>query len=425
MEDEQQSHEEQDWFQRIKQESWEAELIVSAIGTFASFQLFGLIDHLSYWAFSALPPAQHFMGYMVVFTGIIAVSMLTTIFVLHLFLRFYWVGLVGLNSVFPDFGRENSAFSRSYTDKMLAILPKLKTSVLSIDEKCSILFSIAFCLVIVYGYFALLVTLLLWLYNMLSLFLPSWLALLPAICLALMFIFQNVVSMVANIKKMHSNEPLQLTYFRTTVFLNKLLIGPFYKNAMQIFMTFGSNYKSKKSLIGLGILCFVGGMAGSIYHTVNSNAVYLVDHDRFTKSNHVYNEYYASENASTSFVFAPELSEIATSKNMLSLFIPIFHHELKVAKQLCLAERIDIDKDDGKESLLACRHRYHDVKLNGQPIDLEFLHYDHPSAQQRGLLSYIPMTLASTGKNVLSIQKSLSGEVNYEWSIPFYYYPQD
>lgn len=64
-------------------------------------------------------------------------------FVIH-FLRAYWIGLVGLNSVFPDYSIEDSVYSKIYTEKILSILPKLEDSIKKVDELCSVIFSAAF-----------------------------------------------------------------------------------------------------------------------------------------------------------------------------------------------------------------------------------------------------------------------------------------
>lgn len=139
------------WLQSLKEQSWEAELLVSAIGTLASFKLLSVVEWLMFVMIDFLPPSQYFTGYIATYTGMVAVGMLTSMFILHFFLRFYWVGLVGLNSVFQDGDSKNSAFSQIYTKRMMAILPKVEDTVPRVDEQCSVIFSIAFCLVTIYA----------------------------------------------------------------------------------------------------------------------------------------------------------------------------------------------------------------------------------------------------------------------------------
>ena len=91
------------WLQKLKNESWEAELLVSAIAIFGTFQLFKVIDFITNMFINLLSPDQYYIGYFITFFGLIAISILAAMFVIHFFLRAYWVGLVGFNSVFPDY----------------------------------------------------------------------------------------------------------------------------------------------------------------------------------------------------------------------------------------------------------------------------------------------------------------------------------
>ena len=56
-----------DWLQRLKNESWEAELLVSAIAIFGTLQLFALIDWTTARFFDFLHPSQYSFGYMIAF----------------------------------------------------------------------------------------------------------------------------------------------------------------------------------------------------------------------------------------------------------------------------------------------------------------------------------------------------------------------
>lgn len=73
------------WLQSLKEQSWEAELLVSAIGTFASFQLLSVVEWLMFIMIDYLPPSQYFIGYIATYTGMVAVGMLTSMFILHFF----------------------------------------------------------------------------------------------------------------------------------------------------------------------------------------------------------------------------------------------------------------------------------------------------------------------------------------------------
>jgi hypothetical protein len=181
------------WLQKLKDESWEAELLVSTISIFGAFQMFRLIDWSTNKFIDILNPNQYFIGYFIVFLGLLAISILVSMFVIHFFLRAYWIGLVGLNSVFPDYGVEDSAYSKIYTEKILAILPKLKSSIQKVDELCSVIFSAAFTFLLSYAYMALSASIYLLIFNLLSDYISSRILLIPAYILALGMLFQVVL----------------------------------------------------------------------------------------------------------------------------------------------------------------------------------------------------------------------------------------
>ncbi|MEM8847177.1 MAG: hypothetical protein AAGD17_08765, partial [Bacteroidota bacterium] len=137
---------EKSWLNRLKEESWEAELLVSAVAIFAVLKGFSAVDWLVIKFIDNLDPSQYFVGYTVVVSGYLAIGVLACMFIIHFALRAYWIGLVGLNSVFPDYSLEDSAYSPIYTEKLLQILPKLPKTINKVDELCSVIFSAAFSL---------------------------------------------------------------------------------------------------------------------------------------------------------------------------------------------------------------------------------------------------------------------------------------
>lgn len=98
------------WIQKLKDESLEAELLVSTISILGAFQLYDSIKWLTYIFIDYLSPDQYLVAYYIVFFGLIALSILIAMFSIHFIFRAYWIGLVGLNSVFEDYSIENSAY---------------------------------------------------------------------------------------------------------------------------------------------------------------------------------------------------------------------------------------------------------------------------------------------------------------------------
>jgi len=81
--------------------TWEMELLVSGITILGLLQLPGLIDGIYFRAMNISPEAYaRLLSPLWVYTKVAVVILLLT-FITHLWMRGYWVALVGLNSVYP------------------------------------------------------------------------------------------------------------------------------------------------------------------------------------------------------------------------------------------------------------------------------------------------------------------------------------
>lgn len=230
------------WLQRLKDESWEAELLVSAVAIFAILQSFDLLDWMIAIFIDYLNPGQYNIGYMIVVCGFLAIGILAAMFAIH-----FMISLLDrpgrLNSVFPDYSLEDSAYSPIYTRKILEHLPKLKDSIHKVDELCSVIFAAAFSLMLIYSYITLSATLYLILFNVLYDYMPAgweWLLFLPLVLCLSILAFGILLSIPANLKKFRHHEKIQHAYFLYAKYAGYMTYGPLYKSVNQITMTFGS-----------------------------------------------------------------------------------------------------------------------------------------------------------------------------------------
>ncbi len=418
------------WLQKLKDESWEAELLVSAIAIFGIFQLFKVIDWSTNKFIDILPPSQYMIGYSIVFIGLLAISILVSMFVIHFFLRAYWIGLVGLNSVFPDYSLKDSAYSEIYTEKLIEILPKLKDSIQKVDELCSVIFSAAFTILLLYLYMALLASVYLFLFNWLSEYIPYYFLLIPLAILVIAYILQMIISVIANIKAYKQNKVIQTLYFKIVKIASLLMFGPLYKSILQISMIFGSNFKKKKGLIALIVIFLFSGIFIALFQISNTNILYLVTKEVYFDKTEIYAGYYTTENQHMNFLLAPEItSDIVTSKT-LKLFIPIFSHEEKMRQNSCGTYKENPDKSkleqrkERRSRLLDCYKKYHQVFLNNEKIAPDYMRYYHPRTHQFGIVCYINLSDANKGKNILMVKKEYGNGNTTEWPISFQYVPQ-
>ncbi|KAB1153388.1 hypothetical protein F7018_17130 [Tenacibaculum aiptasiae] len=416
------------WLQRLKDESWEAELLVSAIAIFGTFKLFDIISWVTNFFIDTLHPSQYFVAYFIVTFGLLAVSILAAMFVIHFVLRAYWIGLVGLNSVFPDYSIEDSAYSKIYTEKILSILPKLKDSIKKVDELCSVIFSVAFTFLLIYAYSAIFSSLYLLLFNLLVPYVDAFILLIPAGIIIIGAITQTILTFFSNLKMNKEKEGLQILNFKLVKFVSMIMFGPLYKNILQVSMIFGSNFKKKKSIVYLILVFAVAGIFMFAVQLKDTNTLHLISKNKRYDSTRTYADFYKSDNEKNDFLLTPEIESRKVTSNTLELFIPVYEYELKIRKENCGDYQEDDKKSDIEQKeariqhLLDCYKSYNIVSLDGKKLDVEFLRYNnHPRTNQFGLVCYLDLNEISKGIHKIKVEKK-SYDKNYlEWTIPFYY----
>ncbi len=416
------------WLQRLKEESWEAELLVSTISIYGAFQMFNLIEWVTNKFIDLLNPNQYVIGYFIVFLGLLAVSILVSMFVIHFFLRAYWVGLVGLNSVFPDYSVEDSAYSKIYTEKMVAILPKLKNSIQKVDELCSVIFSAAFTFLLLYAYMALFASIYLLFFNSLSNFIPSSILLIPTFILVTGFLVQALVSIIANFKQFKENERIQTLNFNIVRIVSIISYGPLYKSILQVFIVFGSNFKKKKHIVYLLFLFVCSGVMVSAFQLIDSNIIYLLNRETYFDATRSNPHFYKPENETINFLLNPEIESDLVETSILKLFIPVYRHEKNL--KTCNSDSTSLTinsktKHKRSKEVLACYQAYHYIYINNEPIKVDFLRNRHPQTNQNGVITYLDISNLKTGLNTLTVKKQFDDENSLEWNIPFYYVPKN
>ena len=121
--------------------TWEMELLISGATVFALLQLPGVLDELfySYFPRFARPLAEMVM--LPYLYGKSTVYALIVTFILHLAARGYWVGLVGLRSVYPEGVRwDRLKWGPHYLAALRARTPEPDVLVERADNRASLIF---------------------------------------------------------------------------------------------------------------------------------------------------------------------------------------------------------------------------------------------------------------------------------------------
>lgn len=131
-----------EWLDKLQNESWEAEILISGgafVGLIAAITFFEpIVNTLNYNSNLA-------EGYQIVILGplIFGWTLLTAGFFIHLILRGYWIGLIGLNSAFPK-GINNERLSLKGRFSKWYKEPSNTPQILRLDLVCGTLFAFTF-----------------------------------------------------------------------------------------------------------------------------------------------------------------------------------------------------------------------------------------------------------------------------------------
>lgn len=415
------------WLQRLKDESWEAELLVSVASIFAIMNAFSLLDWVVDFFINNLQPEQYFIGYMISFVGYLGFGILGSFFVIHFSLRAYWIGLVGLNSVFPDYSVKDSVYSEIYTKKMSDLLPKVPTTINTLDEVCSVIFSASFALLMIYLYLGFLSALLLTIYSFASTYVSSTILFVTGAVLVTVILMSLIGSIVANIKRYKQNVKIQTWFFHSVVWSCKVFYGPFYKLLLQTIMTFASNYKKKPAIAKTLLFMVSLGFGLATAQILQSNVFYLLRSHVPQDESRIYPELYLQNNVGKTFLLAPEIQSQIVSEKALSLFVPLLESEVTRMEESCKLNGRQMKNLDDKmrqkkwRENLDCYATSINLLMNDQPINSEFIKIDHAVTGQFGLFAFVSLHNIEQGAHRLTIMKKINENDGKKWQIPFYF----
>ena len=411
----------------LMRRTWEMELLISGAVVFALLQIpqrldawLGLLEpHLGF-GLGILP----FVAYT--YLKLITYTLVAT-FVLHLAARGYWIGLIGLDSIFPDGVRwqklDGGPISRRLQRETL---PTLRRLIAAADRFCSSIFSFAFMVVFNFGFSIVLSVPVVALAYFLSqrffderavvpLFLAIWLLLLgPQILFGLL-------DRVAG-KRISPDGRLGRLTRRVLAFYSKLLLLPLHGPILATFSTnvrksvvypvfYGILFAMLALFLSKDVLMRRGALSFSSYVWAPEDAgPYGVDPRH-------YEDLGGARRAARPL---PTLQSIVADGPYLKLFLPYRPaSDNEVLAELCegavalrgeglrLRRRgAERQPDERLEAARDCLVRLFRVTLDAAPVDLsQASFYRHPDSGQRGLLAMLPVAGLDPGRHLLVVDK--------------------
>lgn len=434
-----QSEPQQEARETLNSRNWELELLISGAVFFSLFQLPGLI--------------QQYLENAIVQNGsvIVIVSWLyakTLSFVLifnlggHFLLRGYWVGLLGLASVFPqEIVWEKLPYPPMFIDFYKVKIRPLTATAQNVDDICRMIFGFTFLLLLImlgsillYGIVGVLVFLV-------NLIMPE--ANITLVAIILFCIVFAPIMFVGTMQSILLRKPhLDSPRLRRLLFpvLNILLVLTPVQLSNSIMFTLRTNVAKGKILSVLTIfLAFI--MLAPLVELLGgySRHIFFAKKDSPQSMEAAFYENFRQTEGNTidrTLFRYPSIQADVITDPYVRLFLPYrandndsiqarigqdfrgFHRE-----GLYLLLPNDAQENDStRRRALAGLSSIYSVSVNDSLYSsLEFFFHKHPQIGVPGLLAYIPVQGLKHGKNLLVVRKF--GKKS-EYFIPFYVAPR-
>lgn len=414
-----------EWFQNLQRESWQLELVVSAIAIFLlinaesyfgkmvvvwnnEFDFFNFSEGLF---FQLLNIVHDF-----VFIGIVNL-------IIHLFLRGLWIGIIGLKSVYTSIDYERLNYSAFFTEKLSHQFKNLDNLILNLDKWCSLIFSFTF--LIGFLLFSLLSFLFFlggfnFIYEQLGLQ-SNFIKIFASIYLLGGGLYAFDFITFGFIKR---SEKLSKWYYPIYKFFGWITLSFLYR---EVYYTLISNVKKK--YLALLVIVYLFGFTSLASMQFNQNSYVTKKKLSYTLQSNVYdNERIAGERIKNICI---------PSKMINSAYLPLFIRYKSVDKyalqKLCAVkpfsedgrelsenERLFVQENpyDAKQAekvkeVLTCFQELWTVYINDEKIEEDMFFFEHPNQKEIGIQMMIPMKSLPSGKNVLKIiRKTIQIDTN-------------
>lgn len=421
------------WLKRLERESWQAELVISGLAIFGSMQLPPYILETGKWALNYFIEPGILLYFAISYLYVASIFLVAS-FIIHFILRTVWIGLIGLNSVFPEgINRKYMKnYSRFFIERLLKKYPANNLWIEQLDKICSSIFAFFTYFTLVFIVFSFNLFILIGIKTILSPILPEYVMVAIGWVLLGIFILFLLLSMFLNLKRNHENERYQCYYFKLYIGFSKFILHIFHQPINYISFIFLS-YVDIKKYIGGVLLFSIPLMMFATNQLGKSEAIYLFDterfHNQFDRTDRTFTYHYEEDLMGESkTIFTPFIESKLIKGKQMKLFVPIHNNENNVIENLCGVWK---DKDElsrmenrklSHQFFTACYEKYHKVYLNDSLYQIDFVKYEHPIGQTDGILTYLPTNNLKAGKNTLKVEKMYdSTNVFRTVNIPFWF----
>ncbi len=418
-----------DWLEKLQRESWNLELLVSGFSIFLLIQAFeGLVSAFQYINLN-MGLSGGLDGMLRSLVGILLMGsvVLTINLIVHVFLRGFWIGAVGLRSVQEKIDLEKLNYSDFFTEKLKTKVPTLDRMLEKLDTLSSVIFSFTFLIVFMFlslflFFSAISIVLYVLNWGVESVGAESWVGKVFHIIRIIIALFTLFAGLI------YAIDTLSLGFFKKYKWISKIYY-PIYK--LIGFITLAGIYRSiyyslisrfSKNNIRLALLIYVSLFVLIPFIKFDQ---YIFYPDNGTEIKVSSNEYDNLRDKDY-YIYNASIPSQIVNGSFLPLFIRYSIRDNEVLKAICkdfepkkkegINSGIYIGKnginfsdpfvnEDNPEEALKCFSNFYNIKIDSVEITPDFYFYIHPSQRERGVQTMLGIENLSKGKHEIFIQR--------------------
>ena len=421
---------------KLQQESWQLELLISG---FAIFGLIGLQGYIfEEYAQNAQDANIYKIGLLASATPIIFILLFNLI--IHVLLRGLWIGALGLRYVSGDIDYDELKYSEKFSTYLKRKVGSFDRYISRLEDYCSIMFAVSFLMV----FYVLGITMLLVIYlignHYFNLYQGPYSNVLFFIgnTLGIVFLIGVLLTFIDFITQgfLKKKKWLSKIYFPFYLVFSILTLSFLYRPLVYNFLDNKFGKRISYLLFPLYFLIFLS--TSTYYKTSNYIKSTNLSTNQFASNNNYYDTLPEKE-----YVTTAAISKKIITKPFLPFFIPYleniedriieFNPSLKPEKdKRGLSSSISINSNStkrNKDSLVTAYlktfKRIYKVSIDSTTYNLDYILSENKK-KQIGFETIIALDSLQKGKHILQLKRKMQPEkdsLGTIISIPFWYYP--
>ena len=357
---------------------------------------------------------------------------LIILFLLHFAVRALWIGMIGLNSVYPDGFTPNEMSSRDLQEKMRAEYGDVDGLINRLDRSASGMFGNGFAIAGVFLNIGLVLLVGIVLYSLLLRFyLPENLFVIVAVGLIATIMLLGVLNTVLSLPSMREREWVKRWHFPILMFSNRMtyLVNHHYTvTGMNLVVSAKAAKQKTRSplrMIGLGIV--VSSVGGILIATTLRLEFYEHYYARTADdASLVYPCRYADRMGDCDkLLYGPVVPTYvwAEAPTLLPVWVPLPEREIRYLEDNCSVPAVDYEAETGPERhvrrrdrrrrFLDCAREHITVSINGTVQEVRSLRRAYRSSndsEQFGVELLLERPELQPGDNVLHVATRFESE---------------